>query len=396
MSRAGGLVSREEALAGLQRLARRGVQRTRAASVEVELGKLRPFVGWEENTRTLLGRRSDKAGASNPANWTDTTAVWHLKSLRIILTACDSCGLSITDYDQLLTAEVLQCLSRRAGLMGDENDLDAGSSEATAASNHPPVEGSWGLVYLGTLLRSLRTICAAAKGLELPSEFRDMIWFCSDLEHRRDVSARVLPREMYFQGAIALEAFGRLAHAVGKHAEAERARFGSQLLAIAADCSPRRSELGLAKADRVFPNPLADGPELRIYSERETSKARTFQPLRVTHPFAVQQLEERLKEAEHGLFSLPGGKPANPAAIYGRLQWASTTAMGVPTSFNILRKVAVAALSTSAARRSQLRQSEQSILADTTYHPDLLSQGRLQLSRSWDELIRRARGGAEP
>ncbi len=359
--------------------------------IEAELAKLRPFPGWERRAKSLLARMSDEHRAPNPAGWEVSTACNHLKSLRRILEVGDAAGIRIVDFDDLLTAEVLAALHRRVSV-ANEGDGGAEPPGSQEGSNESPAERSWGYTYLGGLLRSLRTMCGAAKGLETPAQFRQMIAFCSDLRHRRDVSDRILPWADYMAGAKALEALGRIALATGRQQEGEEYRLMAQALAIALDGAPRRSELGHAKRDRIHANLLADEPELDIYVEAETSKVRRARILTIDDPFALRSLEEAMQgPGGRRLFRTADGEPISPDRLYGLIRSATILAVGVPASFNILRKVNSASLETQEERRFQLGQSERSNLADTTYHPDLAARGREKLAKIRDEYTRRAR-----
>lgn len=387
-------ISLEELEGMLDRSENRTLEQVYCSEIEANLVKLRPFPGWQKRARFLLGRMSEKLDMPNPAGWETSTACHHLRSLRTTLEVCDSAGIRIVEFVDLLTPEVLTALQQRVAIVRDD-DRSAALFCEMERSNEPPKKRSWGYPYLGGILRSLRTICIA-EGLEIPDDFRAVISFCSDPGHRRDISNRVLPWSRYNAGAQALDAFGRIALATGRERKGERYCLMARVLAIALDGAPRRSEFAYAKRDRVHSNLLAESPESNIHIEAETSKVRTSRILTIDDRFALQSLESAMQgPGGRRLLRTADGEPISPEGLYGLIRSATILAVGVPASFNILRKVNAASLKTQEERRSQLAHAEHSNLADTTYHPDLAARGRANLARVRAEYTRRARAALD-
>lgn len=383
-------VSLDEIEQALTEFGDRGSKTIFDPEVEAQLLRLRPFAGWEQRGRFLLVQISDKPGEANPATWENTTKCQNIKTLWVVLSVCEAAGLRVADFEDLLASKVLAALHRRVCSKGVDQEA-AGSAVSTDESNQPPAERPWGYVYLGTLLRSLRTMVNATTDLETPAEIRQMIAFCSDLRHRRDLSGRILPWADYLAGAKALKAVSRLAFATGRQQEGEEHGLMAQVLSIALNAAARRSEFGHAKRDRIYPNLLADEPEFDIYVEAETSKTRKERILTIDEPFAVRSLEEASQgPGGSHLFRETDGQLLSPSQLYDVVRKATILAVGVPASFNILRKVNTAALETPEARSWQLAHGEGSDLARTTYHPNLAAQGRAKLARGRDEYARRA------
>ena len=382
----GNFVSADEAEADLIRLAVERTTRRFSVDVERELLKFRPYSGWEQRMRNLLTRKATNRTGPNPAGWADKTAVRHLKQTRFLLEICDAAGLRIRSFADLTQGDVLKALRRCVPSQVAQPDLGS-----LTGSNGPPAGRNWGYVSLGGSLKSLRTVCAA-EGIELPPQFRELITFCSDLKHRRDVSARVRSRAAYLRGAAALNAYGRITAASGRRHRGEYLCVGSRLLAVVADGSPRRSEMGKAERLRVHARPLANRPEKHIHIRPETSKTGQSRLLVITDEVALRFLEE-LQTGPGGkaLFRSLKGKSLSLGQLDLMLRTATRLAVGAPASYNILRKANSAAMSTSEERARQLGQSGTSVLADTVYHPGLAEVGRWQMAQARDEHTRRAR-----
>ena len=358
--------------------------------VEAQLARLRPFAGWEEHGRALLNQMSVKLGEANPAGWDNSTRCQKIGTLCVILSVCEAAGVRVADFEDLLASKVLAALHRR--VCNEDVDHEAAKSAAsTDDSNHSPSGRPCGYFSLGGLLKSLRTMVNVMTDVEIPAEMRQMIAFCSDLRHRRDLSDRILPWVEYLAGAKALEAVSRLAFATGRQKEGEEYGLMARVLSIALNAAARRSEFAHAKRDRIYPNLMADKPEFDIYVEAKTSKTRRGRILTIDEPFAVRSLEEASQGPGGArLFRQTDGQPLSPSQLYDVLRKATMLAVGVPASFNILRKVNTAALETPEARSWQLAHGEGSDLARTTYHPNLAAQGRAKLARARDEYARRA------
>ena len=376
--------------ADLLRLAGEISNRPFSVDIECELRKFLPYSGWGQRMRDLLAQTSQRRGAPNPAEWENETAVRHLKQTRYVLEICDAAGLRIDDFDDLLKTEVLEALR---GCVSPENAQCGGGS--VTASNHPPAPRHWGYVSLGGSLKSLRTVCAV-EGLALPAKFQQLIALCSDLRHRRDVSSRVRSRADYLVGAAALDAYGRITTDSGRRHKGEYFRVGARLLAVTADGSPRRNEIGKAERTRVRARPLANRPEKHIHIRAKTSKVNLPRLLVITDEVALRFLQE-LQSGPGGteLFRSLNGRPLSLRQLDLRLWTASKLAVGARASYNILRKSNSAAMPTSEERARQLGQSGVSVLADKVYHPKLVEVGRLQMAQAREEHTRRARTWVE-
>ena len=318
--------------------------------------------------RRLLRTHSAVPGATNPAGWADNTAVLHVNSIRRIITSADAAGLPTDTFDNLRSAEVLDALERR--LRGSDRGMGLLHS-ITASSNAGLPERTWGGVYLHSVLRSLRT-CLHAAGYPNSPGLTARIKFYAGSK-RRDLNHRLCSRNSYLAAAEALDAFGRLAQAAG-HSRGNLVCLGACILAVCADGSPRRAEAGLAKRSLTRDNALSEAPEVRIFVPRQNSKSRRPRIIWLTHPTAIR-LVEHLRTGPGGdeLFRTVEGRPLTLPYMDSLLRRVTILALGLPASYNLLRRANAEAQDTTSGRAAQL--ANQGIMANQVYHPRLVANG---------------------
>lgn len=355
----------------LLRLEAEAIPEALSERVESALVKLRPYQDWELLMRTLMHTSSDLLSAPNPSVWESTTAFWHATTLRYIIETCQAAGVPADKFHVLQSAEVLDALESRlrpkpSTIASTRRD----PADDVQTGNNAPLAKTWGGVYLHGILCSLRTCLHAAKIGSSP-DLNARIEFYSTAE-RRPVEERLFLKETYLAGAAALDAFGRIAQATGR-AKGPTIRTGARLLAVAADGSPRRGELGRADRRLVHNNPLAAMPEVKVFIRRATSKARRTRILWLRDPRAIRLMAD-LREGPGGyqLLRRPNGKPFGLASLDALLRRVTIMAVGQPASYNMLRRANAYAQITTAGRSAQLGRSQKSTQTNAIYHPAMV------------------------
>lgn len=381
------------AAADLARLEAAAVPEPLPAIVERAVGKLRPYEGWERRMRNLLGTTSQNLDDPDPSSWADTTAFKHASSIRAILRTADAAGLACSDFADLQSKAVLDALKGRLVLNRWSADPEDAERQLIERSNASPLGRRWGGIYLAGVLSSLRT-CLHALHFHSTAELNADIAYFSKSE-RRSYDGRMFSKETYLRAAAALDAFGRIAEAIGK-SDAARIRTGAALLAIAADGSPRRGEAGGVERQLIVSNPMSDRPETKVYIKSATSKARRPRILWLRDPTAIRLVDRLLSQpdgdepfrridrlpmplacvgrspGDDQLFRWPNGDPMSTESLAGLLRRVTVMAVGKPACYNMLRRANASAQLTTAGRSAQLGRSSRSTQTNAIYHPGMV------------------------
>lgn len=324
--------------------------------------------------RELLSSAARQVGDPNPDCWAENTAYMHFTTLYHILNTCDVAGVPTDGFADLQAPGALKVLQDRLR-PGECKAIKPHplASGPKRLRNQSAQEASWGGVYICSIFRSLRTMSRAA-GVPASARLTALITFYDQAE-KRDINHRLVSKEVYLAGAMALDAFGRLAEAAGR-SRGSSIRIGARLLAVLAEGSPQRGEAGQADRTLVRLNPMAEQQEVNIFIRRASSKARRGRVLVLRDPRAVHLVGELCQgPGGHELFRAPDGAPLSLPYLDGLLRRVTVMAVGLPASFNLLRRANAAAEKTSEARRAQLGHVSGSNIADEEYHPGLAPIG---------------------
>ena len=388
------------AAADLARLVAEAVPKSLPAIVEHAVRKLRPYDGWERRMRDLLATTSATPGDPDPSSWADMTAYKNTNSIRAILRTADASGLTCSDFADLQKEAVLDALQARLRKRSsaDPENPEWQEADRSNASLLPP---SWGGVYLAGLLSTLRT-CLHGLGIASTPDLNARIAFFSKSE-RRSFDGRLFHKRTYLRAAAALDAFGRIAEAVGR-SDAAKIRTGAALLAITADGSPRRGEAGGIERYLIVQNPMSDSPETKVHIKRATSKARRPRILWLRDPTAIRLLNRLLSQPDGAepavsterlpipfprvgrtpggdrLFRWPNGDPMSSEVLARLLRKVTIMAVGKPANYNMLRRANAWAQRTTAGRSAQLGRSSSSTQTNAIYNPGMVHESHCVLA----------------
>ena len=377
-----------EAWLAVERLNRQYREAPLDPAKEAALTRLEAYPLWQERLRSILKSSAKEHGAPDPANWSENSIRWHVGVSLAVLTTLEAAGLPRSEFSDLQSSAALRALQNRLRPTEARADGTTSSAEPDQTLNPPNIGRDWGGVYLGSILRSVRTV-GTAIGVRPTLELKRLVTFYSNAE-RRDVSERLFTREEYLDAAAALDVLGRIMLAAGRTRGASL-RTGGQLLALLADGSPRRGEAGQAKRTLVRPNAMTSHASRRLWIPASDSKTRRSRAVMVEDPAAVRLLDKACQgPGGDELFRLPDGSHIALPALDYILRRVTTLAMGVPASSNLLRKANAAAEMTPSARRAQLGHAEERM--NEIYHPRLASEGVTILANAREQRLAAAGG----